>query len=120
MTVMLDRDIAGGGSDLLTGTSNLLFWTVHITNVGPEARPLEVAVPDHYLRLGWISLGDHFSEGTDPARDWWRQAVWLDFIDNLWTPPATGETTISFHVQATRIRWYLTPETTGHLYCFGE
>jgi hypothetical protein len=118
--VLLDRDIANSGADSLSGGTGVLFVSVQVLTVGGEARPLEVADPDHYLRLGWFSLGDHFSVETGPELDWWRAPVYVDLLNTLWTPVPTDSPGGSLTVQCTRIRWSLGPGTTAHLHVFGD
>lgn len=119
MTVMLERDIVGSGADALVGTNNLLFIAVQVTAVGGDARPLEVTDPDHYLRLGWFSVGDNFSVGVGPLTNWWRAPVWVDFLDFLWTPIPSGNGAGPLFLQATQFRWSLTLGTEAHVLVFG-
>lgn len=116
---MFEDDVFGSGHASLSGSSSVIFVAAHVLVVPWEARPLEVDDPDHYLRMGWFSLGDHFSvPGDATVRDWWRAPVWLDFLDSLWTPiPSGGAATTT--VQATQIRWSIGNPGVVHLYVFG-
>lgn len=119
MTVMLDRDIDGVGQDNLVGTSSVLFVAVAITDPGVLARPVPDGTDDHFLRMGWFSLGDNFSVGVGDAFDWWRAPVWLDFERQLWTPDPSGVPGGAGVIQATRFRWALAPGVSAHAFVFG-
>jgi len=117
MPVAYDADIADQGSDNLAA-SNIAYAVLHLTAIGPAARPLEAFAPDHFMRIGWLSFGDTLSVIGATARDYWRSPIWVDVTDLLWTPnPSTGGGG-ALTLFATRVRWVFATGTTGHLYVF--
>jgi len=117
MATYLDRDITGSGQDVLAG-ANLVYLTIHVITLGPEVRTPTLADPDELLRFGWFSLGDNIDVG-DGARDYWRDAVWINFLNTLWTPiPSTGGGG-PLVLAATLLRWRLSLGSVAHVHVFG-
>lgn len=117
MPTYLDRDINGSGADTFPG-NQVLFLTVRTTTIGPEVRAPSLADPDEVMRLGWFSLGDSIDDGSGAA-DYWRDPVWINFLNLLWTPTPSTESGTALGLIATRVRWRLSLGTTAHLHVFG-
>lgn len=118
MPTYLDRDIAGDGSDNLAGTE-VLYLVVHVTAPGDEARFPTPGVTDSVMRLGWVALGDTL-DVIGGARAYWRDPVWLNWIDVLWTPvPSTADPN-PLGVAASLFRWHLGIGAAAHVYVFGR
>lgn len=118
MTVYLDADVTGVGQSGLAGGNSVIFISVDIGTTGSQSSRLEPDVADHFLRLGWFALGDSFDAGPGVA-DHWREIVWCNFTENLWTPTpdtvgGSPQTTL-----ATLIRWWFGPGVSAHLHVFG-
>jgi hypothetical protein len=112
--------ISGQGSNVFGATAQVLFVAVDLGVLGDTVRLTEPLYSDHMLRAGWFSLGDNFDPGDGTTRDYWRSAIWCDFPQTLWTPNAThsGSGLDPLTVLATRIRWSLSPGTSGYLEVF--
>ena len=96
-----------------------MFMFIHLTHLGPETTIIDLAEPDHILRAGFISFGYDFDIGDGVTRTFWRAPIWLDWIDTEWTPlPQASPTGDSFVFFASRVRWSLSFNTTGHLYVY--
>lgn len=119
MPVYYDADISDSGAADLVGGSSVLYAAIHLTALGPLVTVPWAGETDHILRAGFVTLGDHFDIGDGDSHDWWRAPIWLDFVDTLWTPLPSGDSGGGLVVQATRVRWSLSPSTTGHLHIFG-
>lgn len=118
MPAYFDDDISGDGQETFPG-GEVLYAVVHVTTVGPEARLVAPAVADQYLRLGWFAFGDSL-DVIGGARDYWRDAVWINFLDTLWTPVPSSNDPVALGLVATRLRWHLTFGTEAHMYVFGR
>lgn len=119
MGVYFDADIAGDGRADLVGGNLILYALVHGTARGAGVRELEVGSPDHVLRAGWVSFGDHLSVIGGVDRDYWRAVWWLDFDDAMYTPDPSSSGGAPFALFATRVRWHLPVGSAAHLYVFG-
>lgn len=117
MPTYLDRDISGDDSDVLPGNS-LIYAVVHVTSVGVEARPVEGG-SDRYLRLGWIAFGDSLSVIGSVERFYWREPVYLNYLDTLWTPDPSTSGGGALTLVGSRVRWHLGVGAAAHLYIFG-
>jgi hypothetical protein len=110
MAIIIDQDISGAGLVSLGPTlTQISFWTVHLTTLGPEVRPLEASSPDHILRAGWVAMGNFLSQGQQAAGGYWLAPTWLDFDHSYWAPDS------DLRAFWTHIRWCLTTGTLGHL-----
>src|SRR5258708_34849073 len=120
MPFYFDGDVADSGAADLVGGSRVLYAACHLTALGNLVHGTGDGLADHVLKAGFFSIGDHFSIGVALPHDWWRAPIWLDFIDTLWTPVASADAANApLCVQATRVRWFLTPGTHAHLSVFG-
>jgi hypothetical protein len=120
MPFYFDGDVSGQGAADLVGGSRVLYVAVHLSALGDQVHGTGDTVTDHILKAGFVSLGDHFSIGVELPHDWWRAPIWFDWEDTLWTPiPSADAAGGALSVQATRVRWYLSPGTAGHLSVFG-
>jgi hypothetical protein len=118
MGVLLDRDISGAGTDSLAGL-NVWYAVHHFFTLGLEVRDLDGTVDDYFLRAGWVSFGDSLSVIGGVALDYWRTPVHLNFHEQLITPIPTDDGSSVFVMRASRIRWFLSPGCTGHIYVYG-
>jgi hypothetical protein len=117
MPTYLSRSISGIGQDTLSGT-DVLYVQVHIDNPGTGARLVDLAVPDHYLRIGWFSLGDSLPLGAGSV-DAWREPIFINTLDVLWTPLPSTSGSQALSVIATRLRWALPGGASGSITVFG-
>lgn len=101
-------------------TLEVIYAIVHLTTLGSGVRVVDPADPTHILRAGWISFGANPNTIGGIARDYWEYPWYLNFTENRWVPN-TGSpgTTLPVH-RASRVRWYLSAGTLGHLYIFGN
>lgn len=113
----LDRDIANDGQDSLSGSS-VIYAVVHISSVGVEARPIEGG-GDRYLRLGWFAFGDNLNVIGSVSRDYWREPVFLNYLDTLWTPDPSTASGSPLVLIGSIIRWHLGVGGAGHIFVFG-
>jgi hypothetical protein len=113
----LDRDISGSGQDSLSG-AHVLYLVLHLTSLGPEVRQPTFADSDSIMRAGWFAFGDTLSV-IGSARPYWREAVWINFEDVLWTPDPSTNGSQALDLVATLFRWHLGPGTAGHVYVYG-
>lgn len=117
MPTYLDSDIAGDGQDVFP-SNQVIYLVVHVTTLGDEARIPALTVPDQVLRFGWLALGDSLDVG-DGARDYWREPLWINFLDTMWTPDPSTLAGSPLVLIASRIRWHLSVGAAAHLYVFG-
>lgn len=115
MAVLFDADISGAGTGDLVGGNAITFALVHLTSVGAAARPLELLVPDHHLRAGWIAFGRTLTNIGGVSRDYWMPAWYLDFDDNRFIPNPNVNGATIMQLNATRVRWFLSAGTAGRL-----
>lgn len=115
MAVLLDRDISGQGTDDLVGGNYVSLVRFHATALGGRVqKPL--AWDDTFrLQVGLISLGDSSSSIGGVSRTYWRLHQYLDYPDVLWTPDLSDSAVSLTPPIDTKIRWALSPGTTGHL-----
>ena len=118
MPTYLDRDISGSGNDALAG-SEILYAVVHLDTLGPEVRQPTFADADSIMRAGWFAFGDSLSV-IGGARSYWRDPVWINFSDLLWTPDPSSNDPTALGLVATLFRWHLSIGTSGHVYVFGR
>lgn len=119
MAVLFDADISGAGVADLVGGTNVQFFLAHLTSLGGEVRHLEALADDHILRAGFVAFGRTLSLIGGVNRDYWHPPIWLDWTDARWIPQPNVNSTTVLQIVATRVRWYLTPGTAGHLYVQG-
>jgi len=119
MPAYYDASISGDGSASLSGGTSVLYFAVHFTAQGAEARELEVGSPDHLLRLGWVALGRNLTLPSDSARDYWMEPIHLNFLNTRWTMAPNGNASGSFFMSADRVRWHLSSGAAARLYVFG-
>lgn len=112
----IDIDISGQGTYDVGSAANMLFWEVHLRNLGPFVTFPEAGNPDKILRAGFITWGDDNSviDGTDFT--YWKPAVWLEFVNQIFTTPVDTIGGNSGTFVAHYFRWSLTPGTDGHIY----
>lgn len=119
MTLYFDASVSGSGVADLVGGQDVEFVSVDITTLGPLSTVIEAGNPDHLLRMGWFSIGDHFDVGFGDV-DHWREIVWVNFEQTLWTPLPTGIVGgSSLSVLARRVRWWFNAGTIAWLRVFG-
>lgn len=112
----IDTDISGQGTLDLGVVANMLFWEVHLDTLGNLVRIPDLADPDRVLNAGWIAWGDHNSVIGGVDRVYWREPVWLNFVDQIHVVDFNdlGGTPPTFI--ASWFRWSLSPDTHGHIY----
>jgi hypothetical protein len=118
MPAYFDADISGDASSALA-SNQLVYLVCHNITPSPGQRELEVGSPDHVLRAGWLAFGDTLNVIGGINRAYWRQPIFLDFEDMLWTPDPSGQPGTPFELQATLVRWHIPPGGLYHLYVFG-
>lgn len=118
MPAYLDRDISGQGDDDLSGSA-VLYLVLHVTSIGDEARLVTPLVSDLYLRFGWFAFGDSL-DVIGGSRDYWRDPVWINFLDTLWTPVPSTAAPNALSIVATRFRWNLSLGAAAHVYIYGS
>ncbi len=119
MALYFDSSVSGSGAADLVGGQDVEFVSVDVTTVGPLASNIEPGVSDHWLRLGWFALGDHFDVGFGDV-DHWRPIIWCNFDGNLWTPDPTANVGgASMSLLARRVRWWFSSGTVAWLRVFG-
>lgn len=118
-SIYFDSSVSDSGAADLVGGVDVWFVSVDITTLGSRVSQIEPGLSDHFLRIGWFSLGDHFDVGFGDV-DHWREINWCNFLGNLWTPDPSGITGGSNHFTlATRVRWWFSPGTVAWLRVFG-
>jgi hypothetical protein len=119
MPVTFDGDISGDGTaDISGGSNRVIFWSVDVLTQGPDVRGLPFFSPSHLMRVGFITLGDHFDLGGGDT-EYWQPPVWLNFTHNLWIPsPSSDAAGNALSQFATLVRWALGDSTTAHLHVF--
>ena len=120
MSVVADTDISGQGEVNFGGGVRIQFALVHLTAVGPAARPLGTD-PDHFMRIGFISFGSDSNAIDFPtSRTYWNPPIWLNFIDTQYHPiPTVTSSSLELLEWASRVRWSLSPGAAGHLHVEG-
>jgi len=118
MPTYLDQDIAGDGTASLAG-AEVLYIIVHVSDLGDEARVPTPSVPDQVVRLGWVALGDTL-DAIGGARSYWRDPIWLNWTDVLWTPVPSTEDPNALGCVASLLRWHLGIGAAAHVYVFGR
>jgi hypothetical protein len=113
----LDRDISGSGQDSLSGI-HVLYMVIHLTALGPEVRQPTFADTDSIMRAGWVAFGDTLSV-IGSARPYWREPMWINFEDLMWTPDPSTNSSTPLDLVASLFRWHLGAGTTAHVYIFG-
>jgi hypothetical protein len=114
---VFDDEISGSGEADFGTTAQVTYALVRIRAVSQLARMSE-AGSDHYLRLGWIAFGHNGFDIDATEVHYWRHPIYLNFLDNLWSPEPQvipGASAIQA-IYAERVRWYLSPGTTAHLF----
>jgi hypothetical protein len=119
VTLYFDGSVSDSGTADLVGGEDVQFVSVDVTTLGGRVSAIEPDNPDHLLRMGWFSLGDHFDVGFGDI-DHWREIVWINFTGTLWTPAPSGIVGGSpLSVLARRVRWWFSPGTVAWLRVFG-
>jgi hypothetical protein len=119
MAVLYDADIAGAGMADLVGGSNVQFFLVHLDATGPNVRHPIDTTDDQLLRAGYIAFGRSLNLIGGVTRDYWHPPIWLDWLDMRWIPQPNINVSTVLQIAATRVRWRLSPGTSGHLYVNG-
>lgn len=117
MPTYLDQDIAGDGQADLAGAS-VWYLVLHVTALGDEARLPAPSVPDQIMRFGWLALGDTL-DVIGGARPYWRDPLWINFTDVLWTPVPSSDSSGPLALVATLLRWHLSVGAAAHVYVYG-
>lgn len=116
MTVVIDRDIVGSGSDSMPlGQNRFIVAVLTIDVVGPDVRPLEMADPDHLLRLGWLALGVLYTPLDGIEREFWNPPQWINFVNSRFGPSPGAMGTLFAVDFVGLVRWSLSYGTQGHL-----
>ena len=102
------------------GASQVLFVAIRLVTLGDDVRRTEPLRTDHILRAGWVSLGDVFDINGGGNDDYWREPIWADFPNTLWTPIVTnvGAGLDPATVVASRVRYSFSPGTEAEVYIF--
>lgn len=118
--IPFEGSISGQGSNVFGTEAQVLFVAVDLSVLGETIRLTEPLYSDHMLRAGWFSLGDNFDIGDGITQDYWRAPIWCDFPQTLWTANAThvGSGLDPLTVISSRIRWSLSPGTSGWMRVF--
>lgn len=119
MAVLFDADISDGGVGDLVGGNSVQFFLVHLTALGFGVRHPVDLDDDHLLHAGFIAFGRSLNFIGGVTRDYWHQPIWLDWTDSRWVPQPNQNSAGILAVVATRVRWRLSPGTSGHLYVSG-
>jgi hypothetical protein len=90
-----------------------------VTSLGDEARVPVAALPDSIVRFGWFALGDTL-DVIGSARPYWRDPVWINWTDVLWTPVPSSDDPNALGVVATLFRWHLGVGAAAHVFVFGR
>jgi len=114
-----DADISGTGMADLTGGTSVQFFLLHLTTIGPKVRELDGLPDDRIIRAGWISFGRTLNLIGATSRDYWHPPIFIDFSDQRWIPSPNQSASQILTLVATRVRWYLSPGTEGHLLVVG-
>jgi len=119
MTVLYDADISGSGSAAVpVGHNTWYVALLHISAVGPEARPIGID-PDHYMRLGWWTTGGISNVIGGVDRTYWNPPMWLNTLDSRFAPSPNEVGSLFSLDFLGMVRWALTYGTLGHLYVEG-
>ena len=118
MPIYLDRDITGVGQDDLVGGNSVIYVQIHVTSVGDGARLVDFSVVDHYLRIGFLALGGNLLLSGSPVIGW-RDPIWINFTDQLWTPIPSATGTTALTVVAEHVRWAMTGGGHAHITVYG-
>lgn len=105
--------------DNLTGGTSVQFFLCHLTSIGGLVRPLDELPDDRIVRAGWITFGRTLNLIGATSRDYWHPPIFLHFADQRWVPDPNQSNTQILTLVATRVRWYLSPGTEGHLLVVG-
>jgi hypothetical protein len=120
MTVYADTDISGQGQVDFGGGVQINYHLVHLTAVGPAARPVMNGDPDHFVRIGFIAYGNDSDVIDATSRTYWEDPIYLNWIDSEFAPiPQLQSPPTLFAFFARRVRWSLAPGAAGHLFVFG-
>jgi len=119
MAVLYDADISDAGVADLVGGTNVQFFLCHLTALGLGVRHPVDLDDDHLLRAGWIAFGRSLNLIGGVTRDYWHPPVFLDWTDSRWIPQPNVNSATVLAIVATRVRWRLSPGTSGHLYVQG-
>jgi hypothetical protein len=112
----IDTDISGQGTYDVGSSAQMLFFEVHLDTLGPLVRIPELSDPDHLLRAGFITWGDINNAIGGVDRIYWKPPLWLDFVDQLYTPTGDNVAGQPITFIAHWFRWSLGPGTSGHIY----
>jgi hypothetical protein len=120
MTVYADTDISGQGQVDFGAGVQINYALVHLTNVGPAARPVMNGDADHFVRIGFIAFGNDSDSIGGVIRTYWLDPFYLNWVDSEWVPvPQLESPPVLFSNYARRVRWSLAPGAAGHLFVFG-
>lgn len=119
MSVVFDGSVSGSSSASLGSFVRVIFWSFDMTAQGDDVRSTPPFSVDHFLRIGFIALGDNFDGGLGTAFDHWQPPVWLNFEHSMWVPePGFDAGGNAFSQPASLVRWSLSPGTAGWLHVF--
>lgn len=119
MPIVFEDTVFDAGTADLGGVQHIAFWAAYMTAYGPVVNTPQHFGMDHMVRLGFVTLGDHFDNGDGMDVPYWREPVWLQFERNLWTPnPVYDGSGVFLSTLASWVRWSLSPGTEMHLRVF--
>jgi len=119
MANYFDADISGAGQADLVGGNSVQFFLCHLTATGPGVRRVIDATDDQLLRAGYIAFGRTLTLIGGVSRDYWHAPIYLDWDNQRWIPEPNQNSAGVLNIVATRVRWRLSPGTTGHLLVVG-
>lgn len=119
MPAYFDQTITDDGDAALSGGTQVLYFAFHMTIQGNVPRILDLATPDHMLRLGWVTFGRNVTMPGDIQRTYWMAPLFLNFANTRWQPEPNNNSAGAMNLLADRVRWHLAEGAEGRLYVFG-
>jgi hypothetical protein len=112
MALIVDQDISGEGEYTFSPVA-LVSGLVNLTSLGPKTTVYGTGSTRRVNNAGYFALGYNFADARSTTESWYHAPMWIPFEHWTFLPYYfTGG------IFAERVKWHLTPGTSGYLLLF--